>query len=221
MKTIDVVAASDFHGVLPRPERIPACDLLILAGDLSDASSSTRWWEENMRPFLERVKAKEVVGIAGNFDHLATTPAGVDYLRTLPWEYLHDESVVLPESGLRVHGSPWAGPHGNWPFCAPDSELEEKWKLIHPHTEVLVVHGPPKGVFDKVAFPSADDPDQDGHVGSRSLFWKIDELAQRRLRLAVWGHIHEARGIRFLPTLTLVNAASFHQEPYRFTIKGV
>lgn len=197
-----VVCASDFHGMLPSPASVPECDLLVLAGDLSIGSYA--WWEDEFKPWLRDVPAEEIVGVAGNFDVLATAESGREYLRSLPWHFLHDETEEV--AGLLVHGAPWASEHHGWPFCEPEDFLETRWDLIDPKTEVLVVHGPPKGVFDQVSNPYPNE-DPSGHVGSPSLFKKITELADNELKLAVWGHIHEARGVREIPGLTLVNAA--------------
>lgn len=173
-----VAAISDLHG-LDVPD-VPACDLLIVAGDcLHDRDAFGEW--------LQRQPAETIVGIAGNHDYLALSdPAGV---RDLPWIYLEDEGVVV--DGVKVWGSPWSVRFGSWAFMASEDQLAQMWALIPDDTEILVVHGPPHGVLDKA---------WRDHVGSISLRTRLRGLLD--LRLFVCGHIHESYGETHLPIHT-------------------
>src|SRR5262249_28634493 len=102
-----IVAMSDLHGYLP--EHVPACDLLLLAGDLgpvTDHSPLThaQWLGREFRAWLERLPARKIVGIAGNHD-LVFERAPHLVPRDLPWTYLQDSG--LEWEGLKIWGTPW------------------------------------------------------------------------------------------------------------------
>ena len=63
-----VVAVSDLHGLLPP---VPACDLLLLAGDLCPLldhrpAAQAHWLDTDFRRWLRGVHARQVVFVAGN-----------------------------------------------------------------------------------------------------------------------------------------------------------
>jgi Icc-related predicted phosphoesterase len=82
--------------------------------------------------------------------------------------------------------------------------LAAYWALIPATTEVLLVHGPPLSYGDVVIGSRSGDP---LHVGSRTLLEAMNDLP--KLRLVVFGHIHEAAGIYSYGRgrVALVNAA--------------
>jgi Icc-related predicted phosphoesterase len=181
-----IVAMSDLHGTLPD---VPACDLLLLAGDLTPVAdhriaSQAAWLDGEFRRWLGRQKARKVIGVAGNHDFIfQNAPHLVP--RDLPWTYLQDDGT--PWEGLRIYGSPWQLWFFDWAFNLSEEELRRKWALIPPGVDVLLLHGPPYGYGDGV-------PEGGGKVrrcGSTSLLERIEEL---KPRLAVFGHIHEGRG---------------------------
>lgn len=182
-RALRVVALSDPHGRLP--ERVPECDLLLVAGDLCPFEDESlefqrRWVETTLAPWLEAQPAGGVVAVAGNHDFaFAADPA---LPRTLPWRYLDGEQTSV--DGLRVWGSPLTPTFGDWAFQAPDAELAATWAAIPDEVDVLLVHGPPHGLGDRTV--------AGGAAGSRTLLARIGELAA--LRLVVFGHIHEGRG---------------------------
>lgn len=181
-----VVVASDFHGRYP--STVPPCDLLLLAGDcLPPAGFGSRpAGRSGLMEFIDWLTvqpAKQIVGIAGNHDFIAESDHGRAIVRALPWLYLEDEGAEVVD-GVKVWGSPWSTMFGSWAFMLPDDQLAERWALIPDDTEILVVHGPAKGILDKV---------YDGrHEGSVSLRERLRQLPH--LRLLATGHIHEAYG---------------------------
>ena len=188
-----VAAVADLHGNLPEVE---PCDLLVVAGDtlpLAQAAEQRAWAETELVPWLERQQAAAVVAVAGNCDLLARDDP--TFVRSLPWLYLENEAAAV--AGLCVWGSPLALPFGRWPFMAPEEELAPQWATIPDDTELLVVHGPPYGLGDRIYSGS--------HVGSTSLRERLESLP--RLRAIVWGHIHEAHGRGRVGEVEWVNAA--------------
>lgn len=179
MRTIKIVASSDLHGHLPE---IPDCDLLLLAGDLCPDGSDLKqalWLDTVFRRWLEHLPAKEIVGVAGNHDFVFQNRP--DLIPALPWHYLQDSSIELFE--LQIWGTPWQPVFYDWAFNLEEEELEQKWQLIPKGTDILLLHGPPRGFGDR---NSHDEP-----TGSASLTKRIHEVQPR---LALCGHIHEGRG---------------------------
>ena len=146
--------------------------------------------------------AAEIVGIAGNHDFIGQTRPEV--LRLLPWRYLCDETIKL--GGLVIHGSPWTPTFFDWAFMQDDRDLVDRWNLIPQHVDVLVTHGPPHGYGDR--------SNRDTREGSLTLLERLLELD--RLRLHIYGHIHEDPGQWTLGKATLVNATVV-DDSYRFT----
>jgi Icc-related predicted phosphoesterase len=85
-------------------------------------------------------------------------------------------------------GSPWTPWFFDWAFNAPKGDEKEEFLTAHydevpDATDVLLVHGPPRGFGDHTA--SGMD------VGSTAFLDLIDRADPQ---LAVFGHIHEGRG---------------------------
>jgi Icc-related predicted phosphoesterase len=179
-----IVATADLHGNLPE---VPQCDVLLVAGDVCPVSDhrldfQRRWLEDAFAPWLLRAPAAAIVGIAGNHDFVAEADPAL--VRGLPWTYLCDETALA--GGLKVHGSPFTPTFRDWAFMRDDGELVETWARVPDDVDVLVTHGPPFGRGDLVV---------DGHrAGSETLALRLAEL--ERLRLHVFGHIHEGFGSR-------------------------
>ena len=122
--------------------------------------------------------------IAGNHDtQIEKNPFWVGSTKCV---YLCDSGTEF--EGLKIWGSPWTLTFpGINPHCAafmlPEAELEAKFAMIPDDTDILVTHGPPKGMLDRSIAGI--------QCGSQSLTNKIHRL---QLRVHVFGHIHEAYG---------------------------
>jgi hypothetical protein len=197
-----IAAISDLHGVLPV---LPACDLLLIAGDVCPIQdhrpeAQAVWLDGDFRRWLGQVPARQIIGIAGNHDFVfEQMPFLVP--RDLPWTYLEDSGVVW--EGLKIYGSPWQPWFLDWAFNAGPDELEAKWRLIPDDTDILLVHGPPRGYGDVTR--------QGNAAGCPHLLHRILEVQPR---LAVFGHIHEGRGQWQLGPTKLANVTIL-DEDYR------
>lgn len=192
-----LVLLSDTHNRHASLDALPAGDVVLHAGDLTGRGTL-----EEARAFLgwfAGLPHRHKVFIAGNHDFCfereaplaeALVPAGVTYLR--------DSGVVL--DGVRIWGSPWQPWFFDWAFnLERGAELAAKWALIPEETEVLVTHGPPQGVLDAVLGRSREQ------VGCADLAARVAELP--RLRLHVFGHIHEGYGVEERGGVRFVNAS--------------
>jgi predicted phosphodiesterase len=192
-----IVAMSDLHGYLP--ERVPPCDLLLLAGDLCPATDhslffQSYWLNHDFRAWLHGISASKIIGIAGNHD-LIFERAPHMVPSDLPWTYLQDAG--LEWQGVKIWGTPWQPPFFDWAFNAEPEKIQRQWSLIPPNTDILVVHGPPRGYGDGV-------PEAGGvrHSGCPYLLERIQAIQPQ---LAVFGHIHEGRGAWQLGRTQLAN----------------
>ncbi|CAE6416292.1 unnamed protein product [Rhizoctonia solani] len=104
--------------------------------------------------------------------------------------YLEVTSAEIPgASGKKwsVYGSPYTPEFGTMGFSYPRSAESTIWADVPQNTEVLVTHGPPFGILDL----SRHDK---GHVGCPALAHAVLHCLPR-VRLHVYGHIHESRGV--------------------------
>jgi predicted phosphohydrolase len=182
-RSCKVVALSDLHGFLPK---VPPCELCLIAGDVCPVTNhgldfQEHWLRTKFDRWLAEIPAERVIGIAGNHDFVFEhRPHIRGAIRN--WVYLQDSGTMF--RGLKVWGTPWQPRFGDWAFNLDEPELAEKWAAIPDDTDILVVHGPPFGHGDLTI---------DGHhAGSPSLGRRLEQI---KPKLAVYGHIHEGRGI--------------------------
>jgi hypothetical protein len=205
----NVVALSDLHGTLPS---IPPCDLLLIAGDICPIQNHSleyqvQWVREEFRQWLKGLPARNTIFIAGNHD-LAFERRPPFLPADFPATYLQDSGTTW--EGLHVWGTPWQPWFFDWAFNLHEPELERKWALIPPDTDILLVHGPPRGYGDAVGRKHSVE-----HTGSPALLARIHEVAPR---LVVFGHIHEGRGQwqvggTMLANVTILDASYNHVHP--------
>lgn len=203
-----IVCLSDTHNQLDKVS-VPDGDVLIHAGDATNLGRL-----EELSSFHAQMASlphKHKILIAGNHDWLYATQSSLARsLVRAGVTYLQDSGVVLdpdghlypwdPEKkmgGLKFWGAPWQPEFCNWAFnlSRMDGSLAEKWALIPEDTDVLVTHGPPKGILDLV---------YDRRVGCADL---LDRVLKVKPKLHVFGHIHYSRGEQFFEGTHFVNAA--------------
>jgi Icc-related predicted phosphoesterase len=199
-----IVCTADLHEHLVD---IPPCDLLLIAGDVSfaakdDLVAKQAFLVGEFKAWLDRVRAEEVVLVAGNHDQSIEKWSLPDGLRC---HYLQDAEVEL--FGLRIWGTPWQPWFCDWAFNAPrrngEAFLASKFDAIPSGIDIVVAHGPPRGYGDRT--PTGE------HVGSTAMTTTLERM---RPRLMVCGHIHPAYGRYRLGPTEIVNAALV-DEDYR------
>lgn len=172
---------SDTHMAHRRID-VPRVDLLVHAGDIT-----RRGTKDELDDFLEwlaRQHATTKVFVAGNHDRICERQPS--YVRSRAAElglvYLEDETVEI--DGLVVHGSPATPAFRSMAFNRErGADIRRTWERVPPEVDLLITHGPPKGLGDRTFFGA--------HVGCEELRAR---LAHVRPRLHVFGHIHEAFG---------------------------
>lgn len=91
---------------------------------------------------------------------------------------------VKEVAGLKIFGSPYTPSFGHgWAYNIPRNKLDVYWKDIPTGVDILVTHGPPKGILDLTE-------NSDGTLfqcGCKSLLNRVKEV---KPRFHVFGHIH-------------------------------
>ena len=197
---VKVVCISDTHNT--RPE-LPAGDILIHAGDLTESGTVKEL--QAQLTWLSSQPHRHKVVIAGNHDvaldevflennpHWKRRMSGT--LHDLDWQsihYLQDASLELeiptesrtktPTSRkILIYGSPRTLQYGVSAFQYPRDQ--DIWtSKIPSNTDIVITHGPPRLHLDARDFYRAGCP------------YLAHEIARVRPKLAVFGHIHVARG---------------------------
>lgn len=195
---------SDLHGYKPKLE---GGDLLIVAGDLT--ARDTKNQHEEFKEWLVNLPYEKKVVIAGNHDGFLTSFSEVFlgptciYLRDCAFEF----------KGIKIYGSPWTPEFLNWHFMKKrGKEIEEVWDKIPMDTEILITHGPPYGVLDKVNLSSRGDKFK--LAGCEELRIALERV---KPKLHVFGHIHSEGGKQLLfkhqgPNTICVNAAIMDED---------
>jgi predicted phosphodiesterase len=159
-------------------------DTIIHAGDISSGG-----YKGEILKFLEwynKLPYKNKILIAGNHDFYMEEGKPEDITAMLAEFpniiYLNDSGIEI--DGIKFWGSPVQPYFYNWAFNRIGDAICKHWELIPLDTQVLITHGPVKGILDNTK--------RNGKVGCPYLLEKLTQLIE--LKLHVCGHIHEAYG---------------------------
>lgn len=203
---------SDLHGSYPK---LKGGDMLIIGGDLTARDRISEYAQ--FFGWLKKQDYEKKILISGNHDTFmskgwpkteqeAKDCAEIrDFLGDGPsdFEYLCDSGCEF--GGFKIWGSPWSllFPNMN-PLCTAftgtEHEIGNKYCKIPRDTDILITHTPPYGILDKC---------RRGRVGSQELRNRVlNRSMLPKLKLHVFGHIHEMGGCMFESTrCKFVNAA--------------
>ncbi len=175
-----IVAFSDTH-MRHRDLSLPDGDVLIFAGDMCGGGRLNEI--EDFNDYLSGLPHLHKIVIAGNHDWpFERQPQAARQLLSAAI-YLQDSAVEI--DGLKIHGSPWQPAFNDWAFNLPRGEaLRQKWALIPDDCDILVTHGPPLQMLDRVRNGT--------EVGCEMLKETVERI---RPKLHIFGHIHEDHGI--------------------------
>lgn len=181
-----IVAVSDTHNLHKRLT-LPDGDVLVHAGDLLRRGGDRRSLED-VAAWIRRQPHKRKLVIGGNHDHEMEDSRGE--LRALfDGAYCEDETVDV--DGFTFVLSPFS--HANSPrslntaFQSHGAYLKTVTKC-----DVLVTHGPPKGVLD-------------GGTGSPLIKEVVDRLNPQ---VHIFGHQHNCPGVVANGTTLFINATN-------------
>lgn len=203
-----LVLISDTHE-MHEQVKIPPCDVLIHAGDLTGRGSPAR--TQMAIEWLDEQPAEHVIAIAGNHDFFFQDypEAARDLLAQTRVRYLENSGVTI--YGVKFWGSPWTPRFCDWAFMY-DRSQGGPWQEIPDDTNVLITHGPPLGILD-TASPGSE------RLGCYDLSRAARSLS--KLKVHVFGHIHGGYGyaIGDYPSVPQFYNASIVNEDYRVANK--
>lgn len=164
--------------------------------------------------WFAKQKYKHKIFIAGNHDWIfEENPEIMKEEATKRGIFLLNDSGLIikdmfdPTINIKIWGSPVQPEFRNFAFNRQIHEenatekhpwIKPHWDMIPPDTEILLTHGPPLGILDKVVKGNFN-------VGCPHLAKHIEES---KILLHVFGHIHEGRGFEYHGEKTYVNGSS-------------
>ena len=200
---------------------LPKGGILIHSGDIM-GSGYTIYEAEDFanwcKMLLENGKYAHIVLIAGKHDRAFEMPAHkqecIDIIKNAGIIYLEDSGITL--EGLKIWGSPVQPEFCSWAFNRARTKEDERfdfigdhWDLIPDNIDILITHGPPRGILDRCIRGS--------HEGCDIL---LEVVKRVKPKLHVFGHIHEDNGRIEKDGTIFVNASSLNLY-YMYTNKPI
>ena len=176
-----------YHDLLTIPQGI---DMVIHSGDCSNPRDPYTN-EPEVRDFIHWFKSlpiKHKIYVAGNHDtSIEKKLITKQYFQDYNIIYLEDDLVEI--EGVMIYGNPYTPMFGQWAFMKDRVKLDRYWKNAIPSSlDILVTHGPPKGILDK-------SYNRDNYLeccGDKSLLNKVMEVQPA---YHLFGHIHNCKDI--------------------------
>jgi len=196
---------------------LPGGDLLIHAGDFMTSGYSIQEARDFFAWYDSINNYEYKIFIAGNHDRVMqnypeemrgdlTGYKTIDYLEDDTCGMYYDgPNGDIPDSVVRIYGSPWQPEFYNWAFNLPRKGpgLASKWAAIPDNTDILVTHGPAYGYVDDVQGRRGQ------HLGCELLTERIKEF---KPKIHVCGHIHTGHGHYFDGHTHFFNASVLNEQ---------
>ena len=196
MKIWHISDTHGYHHLLTIPEDI---DTIVFSGDCANYRDPFTNEVEviGFLNWFESLKIKNKIMIAGNHD--SSIEKGLIKKKDIEARgiiYLFNESTEV--DGVKFWGSPITPEFGGWSFMMKRSNTNKLWQTIPEDTDVVITHGPPKGVLD-LSYTRE-------HVletcGDSALMKRINIIEPK---LMLFGHIHDNEDIVNQGTRQLAN----------------
>ena len=184
-----------FHNLLTIPNDI---DMVIFSGDCSNPQNPYQN-EPEVRAFIDwfsKLPIQHKIFVAGNHD--TSIEKGLvtkeDFTSNNIF-YLENDFIEI--EGLKIWGSPNTPTFGQWAFMKSRDTIDRLWQQIDDNVDILIVHGPPKGMLDQ----SYSREGVYERCGCNAL--KKHVLYRIKPKLMCFGHIHNHEDIINAGTLQL------------------
>jgi Icc-related predicted phosphoesterase len=187
MKIWHISDTHTFHGLLEIPENI---EIVIFSGDCSNPKNPylNKTEVDNFIYWFSKLPIKSKVFVAGNHDtsiekrlitKLDFSSNGIVYL----------ENDFIEIEGVKIWGSPITPTFGEgWAFNKNRSKLHNLWSQIPIDTDIVITHGPPKGILD-LSYDRSNLMEFCGCVAFTKAMLKLSP------KLCLFGHIHNCQDI--------------------------
>lgn len=191
--------------------------MIIHSGDASNNRdpiiNHNEMWD--FKEWWNKLEVKYKIYVAGNHD-TSIYHKVFDY-RELENEnsfYLENDDVEI--EGIKFYGSPYQPLFGNWAFQRTDNKLFKMWNKIPEDTDVLITHGPPKGILDL----AEDRNHRLEYCGDKHLFNRVMKI---KPKYHLFGHIHNNGNQinvdqRVYNDITFVNSAAVTDRKFDYGI---
>lgn len=184
MKILAIADTHKLHGYLKLP---PDLDMIIHAGDAATERVASINANE-MLDFLfwfDSLPVKYKIYVPGNHD-TSVYERLIDPRKYSTIDYLEHE--YIERGGLKIFGSPWTPTYGSgWAWMKQRGKLDPYWRQIPEKLDILITHGPPKGILDL----SFNRNDQLEYCGDKEL---LNRVLQKEPKFHIYGHIHDSSG---------------------------
>ena len=175
-------------------------DVIVCCGDITsmgeehDLIKFAAWYDS--LPFQYKIL------IAGNHDFIfEQRPSQAKrILKPTGITYLENEAILI--DGVKFYGSPITPYFNNWAFTRHRGmEIKRCWDLVPADTQVLITHGPPLGILDKIS--------RGPHVGCETLLETVQNI---KPVIHAFGHVHEAYGTKTKEGTYYINASLVNEK---------
>ena len=170
-----------YHGLLEVPDNL---DMVIFSGDCSNPMNHIINEPEvlNVLTWFATVEAKHKIMIAGNHDSsIESKLVSKKIIESYGIIYLENDDITI--EGLKIWGSPITPTFGTWSFMKSRSKIHRIWDTIPDDTDIVVTHGPPKGILDL----TYDFSNNIYRCGCNSLLKRMIAIQPK---FNMFGHIH-------------------------------
>lgn len=187
-------------------------NILIHAGDFTNVGKEHDvkefiYWLQNLQGFSNKIF------IAGNHDISFESKPNWLYqyindenLSQCDCVYLEDSEFIIktPEFSqpIKFYGSPWQPRFFDWAFNVDRDKIHTHWEKIPENLQILITHGPPLGILDKVI-------GRNDSLGCESL---IEHINRTKPILHIFGHIHSSHNVIEKNNTTFINASICTEE---------
>ena len=195
MKIWHISDTHGFHHLLSIPSDI---DMVIHSGDGSNFRDIYKN-EVEFQDFIywySRVPIKYKIFIAGNHDSALEKNLFNVKKQMEDSDIIYLENSEVTIEGIKIWGSPHVPSFGDWSFMKARAKLDKVWKRIPDDVDIIVTHGPPKGILDS----SFDHNNNIERCGCNALKKRILDIQPK---LVLFGHIHNCKDIINAGTLKL------------------
>ena len=179
-----ILAISDTHGFhdMFTNSDFDNIDMVIHAGDFSNSKIPVLNSVEalNFLEWYNDLPVKYKILISGNHE-TSIYKKLVDPRVYKNIIYLEHESVCI--EGINIFGSPYTPIFHDWAFNVRRDKLHDYWTSIPENTDIVVTHGPPKGMLD-LAY-NGNILEYCGDVALLKAVVKVNP------RFHIFGHIHQ------------------------------
>jgi Icc-related predicted phosphoesterase len=205
---INIVAISDIHDNYNNfpADKLPNGDVLIIAGDLTNLGRNNAKYMKRCIRWIESLTTKYeyILWIQGNHD-LRIADDWLSQFKNV--HNIRKKSITI--NGFTFYGESETNCFNKpqlcktWDFMSASANDDaDNWDKL-AYFDVIVSHGPPFGVRDKIY--------NDTHIGSPML---REYIIRAKPVTVICGHIHEAVGNEYLGNTLVCNTAQKVSEIY-------